>query len=211
MNHTTIRVSLLTLLGGLLCQAQPGNSGDDAGFREIPQKKPVFRDVTNHAQLAEMSRRAVDPMKQMKILEGDDPAKENKPINLLEQSDILCFNGLATLVPKRAIISSPKKYENRYKFVDGSQVVSYQDFFAQNRGWITNIEVSRAQAEGVEGFDEKLTEFIQESSNLIVATYLGGPISVLPPKEPENAEGAEGAEGTETGEKAKPENKPKIR
>ncbi len=199
-------ISLAILGIGLtaMLHAQPGN----ADFREIPQKKPVFRDVTDHAKLAEMSRRAVDPMKKMKIVEGEDPTKQNQPVNLLEQSDILCFNGLATLVPKRAIISAPKKYKDRYKFVDGSQVVSYQAFFAQNRGWISNVEVSRAQAEGVEGFDEKVTEFIAESGNLIVATYLGGPISVLPPKKPD---AAEGAQGTDAGDDTKQESKPKIR
>lgn len=203
---SSLNISLAICGIGLapMLYAQPGNSGD-AGFREIPQKKPVFRDVTDHAQLSEMTKRAVDPMKEMKILEGEDPSKENKPVNLLEQSDILCFNGIATLIPKRAIISAPKKYKDRYKFVDGSQIVSFQKFFAQNRGWISNIEVSRAQAEGVEGFDEKVSEFIEESGNLIVATYLGGPISVLPPKKPDETEGADESQKTEQ------ESKPKIR
>lgn len=173
---------MLTLCPTL--QAQQAN-------RTAGKKKPVYRDVVTHQQLAERTRKAVDPMTKMNVIKADDPSKANQPVNLLEQSDIICFNGIATLVPKRAIISAPKKYKDRYKFTDGSKIVTFPAFYAQNRGWVTSLEVSRKQAEGVDGFDEKTTEFIEESGNLIVATYRGGPISVLPRKELKEGDGAE--------------------
>ncbi len=198
---TTVFLLLAALAPTLLGQNQQQN------FRPIPNKKPVFRDVADHAKIAEMTKRAVDPMKKLTVVENDkDPTKENQPENLLEQSDIICFNGFATLVPKRAIISAPKKYEDRYKLAKGAKFLSFQDFFIKNRGWITNLEVTRKQAEGYNTFDEKTTEFIQESGNLIVATFRGGPISVLPPKDPEDAEDGEEAEDAENQEA----NKPKI-
>ena len=46
------------------------------------------------------------------------------------------------------------------------------------------MEVSRPQAEGNVPIDPKIAESIAKSSNLVVATYQGGPISVLPPKAP---------------------------
>ena len=53
----------------------------------------------------------------------------------------------------------------------------------QNRGWITTVEVSRVQAEGNLAIAEETRERIGKSMNLVVATYMGGPISVLPLKE----------------------------
>ena len=173
---------MLTLYPSL--QAQQAN-------RAAGKNKPVYRDVVTHQLLVERTRKAVDPMTKMNVIKADDPSKANQPVNLLEQSDIICFNGIATLVPKRAIISAPKKYKDRYQFTDGSKIVTFPDFYAQNRGWVTSLEVSRKQAEGVDGFDEKTTEFIEESGNLIVATYRGGPISVLPRKVPTKGDDGE--------------------
>lgn len=146
-------------------------------------KKPVFRDAEDHKSLALKSQRAPNPLKDMKALEGSDPTKENQPVNLIERSDILCFNGMATLVPKRAIIAIPEAYRNRMELQKGSQIVSWADFYARNRGWITNLEVSRKQAEGAEAINEKVEEHIHKSGKVIVATYMGGPISMLPKQE----------------------------
>ena len=63
--------------------------------------------------------------------------------------------------------------------------MSWMDFFTLNRGWITTVEVSRVQAEGNEALAEEISTRIGKSTNLVVATYMGGPISVLPPKVPE--------------------------
>ena len=46
------------------------------------------------------------------------------------------------------------------------------------------MEVTREQAQGAEPFDEKVVENLQKSSIVVVATYKGGPISVLPYKDP---------------------------
>lgn len=117
-----------------------------------------------------------------------DPTKVNQPEDLIATSDFISFSGLTTLVPKQSIICIPKNYADRVKFVPGSKIVIWSDFFLQNRGWIKTMEVTRAQAEGNEPFDEKVKESLQKSSVLVVATYKGGPISVLPPKEPVAAE-----------------------
>lgn len=169
-------------------------------------KKPVFREAANHQSLALKSRRAPNPLKNMTALEGKDPTKENQPVNLIEQSDIICFNGMATLVPKRAIISTPERYKSRCKYVEGAKIVSWTDFYSRNRGWITSLEVTRKQAEGNDLIDEKVSEHIQKSGKLIVATYQGGPISMLPPKEADDVEDAGNQE-----QPAKQNSKPTIR
>lgn len=148
------------------------------------QPQPRYRDVVTHERLAralKMSEQA-DPMKKLTQATGDDPSKVNQPKNLLEQSDIICFGGLATLVPKRAILASPANQKDKLALQPGVRIVGWSDFYAANRGWITTVEVSRIQAEGREPIKEETQESISKSRNLIVATYMGGPISVLPPK-----------------------------
>jgi hypothetical protein len=154
------------------------------------QPKPVFRDAATHEELVLALRKAEqnDPMKVLPQSQGGDPSKVNQPLNLLEQSDIICFGDKATLVPKRAILSAPAKHKDRLALQPGVKIIGWSDFYVLNRGWITTVEVTRAQAEGNAALPEETQERIGKSTNLVVATYMGGPISVLPLKEQPAAE-----------------------
>ncbi len=123
-------------------------------------------------------------MTKLKATTGPDPSKVNQPLDLISQSDIICFNGIATLVPKRAILHIPKNVADRLKFQPGSKIQSWESFYALNRGWITTVEVSRIQAEGNSPLAEDTQKHMVKGGNLVVATMKGGPISVLAPKAP---------------------------
>lgn len=154
-----------------------------------PPVPPRFRDAATHEQISNALRKSSqkDPMKNLPQSVGDDPSKVNQPVELLAQSDIVCFGGIATLVPKRAILSAPGNQKSRLELQPGVKIVGWQEFYALNRGWITTVEVSRIQAEGNLALPEETQERIGKSKNLVVATYMGGPISVLPLKTPEAA------------------------
>ena len=145
-----------------------------------------MRDATTHEQLASRQREVqqADPMLALEPAKGPDPAKANRVPDLLSQSDIVCFGGRATLVPKQAILHVPANFAARLKFLPGAQIQNWAEFYAENRGWITTVEVSRVQAEGNQPMDEAITKRMADSTSLVVATYQGGPISVLPPKAP---------------------------
>jgi hypothetical protein len=145
-----------------------------------------MRDAATHNELSLALRKAdqMDPMKNMVPTKGEDPSLSNRPKDILSDSDIISFKGLATLVPKRAILQIPKNHAGLIKLEPGARIVSWSDFYAANRGWITTVEVSRVQAEGNQPFTEETRKFMGTCRNLIVATYKGGPISVLPLKEP---------------------------
>jgi hypothetical protein len=145
-----------------------------------------MRDASTHEQLAMTYRKASqeDPMRNMQPAKGVDPSTVNQPKDILSESDIICFNGTATLVPKRAILNLPASMQGRLKFLPGSKLMTWTDFYTLNRGWISTVEVSRVQAEGNEALNEEISTRIGKSSNLVVATYKGGPISVLPLKVP---------------------------
>lgn len=145
-----------------------------------------MRDAATHDQLSLKYREAqqLDPMRKLEPAKGVDPSTVNKPVDIVSQSDIISFNGMTTLVPKRAVLHIPKDMEARLKFQPGTRIVGWADFYAVNRGWITTVEVSRSQAEGNAALAEEMEKRIAKSANLIVATNQAGPISVLPLKKP---------------------------
>ena len=152
---------------------------------EEASQKPVFRDAATHDDLVLKLRvnSQDDPMKVLGKSEGKDPYKENQPQNLLESSDLISFQGLTTLVPKRAIIKLPEEFKNRINNPpSGNRVVGWLDFYALNRGWITVVEITRKQAGGREDFAEGVSDQLDKSKNMIVAVFDSGPISYLPYK-----------------------------
>jgi len=147
----------------------------------------VMRDAATPEELAARRAAAKDPILELKQLEEKEKAeapKLVKPPCLFDYTDFLCFNGLATLVPKGAILHMPKSMQDRLHFVDGSSIKTWEDFFPVNRAWITTMEVSRTQAEGNTPFSEETLKSLNKSQMVVVATLQGGPISVLPPKKP---------------------------
>lgn len=146
----------------------------------------AMRDVVGEAQLRAIYQKATLPMaKVLPMAElKEDPTKVNQPEDLLSKSDIISYNGMTTLVPKRAIIQLPESMAQRVGRPDGSRIVSWAEFHAANRGWITTLEVSRAQAAGREPFSKETSETLSKATTMVVATFNGGTISVLPPKAP---------------------------
>jgi hypothetical protein len=154
----------------------------------FPQKT-AFRDAATHDQLVKRLKymESREPMSKLAPATGKDPSKNDQTSDFLKQSDIICFNGVATFVPKRAILATPAKLKDRLAMKPGARIVSWTEFLDLNRGWVNTVEVDRPQAEGNKMMEEEVSERIAKSSNLVVATYKGGPISVLPLKEKEEA------------------------
>lgn len=163
-------------------------AGLSAGQTGCAEETPM-RDAATGEQLNLAYRKAMqeDPMRKLAPAKAADPSVVHQPRDLLSQSDIICFGGMATLVPKRAILHIPANLADRLKFKEGSKIQGWADFFSQNGGWITTVEVSRGQAEGNLALADETAKRVQKSASLIVATYLGGPISVLPLKVPDEA------------------------
>lgn len=155
------------------------------GHAETNSASPM-RDSVTREQLVLMYRQASqnDPMRKMAPAKGPDPSVVNQPKSLISESDTLCFNGAVTLVPKRAVLQTPKNLADRLQYVAGAKLMTWSEFYALNRGWITTVEVSRLQAEGNDPLAAETKKQLVKSGNLIVATFQGGPISVLPLKAP---------------------------
>ncbi len=156
------------------------------------KEKLVFRVAATHDSLSQKLRmqNAVDPMKALEKSEGVDPSTVNQPVSLLDSSDLISYGGITTIVPKRAIMQIPEKYKDRINsHVDGNTIVGWLDFYAKNRGWITTVEISRAQAAGREGFSEEFSEQLSKNTNLVITVLAAGPISFRPYVAEENEGG----------------------
>jgi len=163
------------------------------------EKSTKMRDAVRHEDLAQKLKMSAhnDPIRNLGPAMGkvdEDPAKRVTDRDLVKESTVLNYRGFLTLVPKRAVIHTPANYENRFKPSDDVQVQSWADFFKGNRGWIRTLEVSREQAMGLAPMDEAIMTALQESTQVVVATFKGGPISVMPyvAPEPEETEKTEG-------------------
>lgn len=156
------------------------------GMAQPPVPARQMRDVASQQDVLLERRKALksDPMKHLAVATGEDPSKANRTTDILADSDIISFRGMATLVPKRAILQTPQTYAGYVRMQPGAKFVSWSEFYAANRGWITIVEVRREQAEGNEPVAEETQKFLSTNRNLVVATFKGGPISVLPLKKP---------------------------
>ncbi len=142
-----------------------------------------FRDAATHSQLSLALREArkTNPMKDFKATTLEkDPSTENAPKDIIKDSDILCLNGAATLIPKRAVLNLPDRFAGYFKMKEGAKILTFPAFYAANRGWIMTYEVSIEQAFGKKPFDKKKMKWIKKSGRVVVATFKGGPITVLP-------------------------------
>ncbi|MCB1091277.1 MAG: hypothetical protein KDL87_07095 [Verrucomicrobiae bacterium] len=189
-----------------VARADAAKRGASAGPEAVPADLPV-RDRPSHDELAKALKDSQknNPMRGLPAPRGDgkDPAKAATPPDLLSNSDILCHHGKATLVPKRAILFVPDNYSNRLKFEKGAKIQTFAEFLRTNRDWIKTVEVSRVQAEGGEPLSEDTQQDLEKSTSLVVATYQGGPISVLPPQVPVAPTIDGEAESSDSNDKAK--------
>ncbi len=149
------------------------------------QKRQISEPATHEELAAKLKQQqSNDPLRELARQEGKDPSKENQPQDLLSRSDILCFNGMATLVPKKSILALPAQFAGRVGMQAGARLVGWSEFHAANRGWVTTQEVTLAQARGEQPLAEGMDERLAKSTNVVVATLQGGPISKLQPTPP---------------------------
>lgn len=147
------------------------------------QQKQQMRDAATHEQLAGVlkQQQANDPLRGLPQREGRDPSKENVPQDLISRSDVLCFNGMATLVPKNSILALPPGFADRVGMRPGAKLVGWAEFHAANRGWVTAQEITLGQARGDQPLEKAVSERLAKSTNVVVSTLQGGPISKLQP------------------------------
>ncbi|MFT4175085.1 MAG: hypothetical protein QM627_00380 [Luteolibacter sp.] len=131
--------------------------------------------------LAEIKR--TSPMAQLTQPEADDSHANTPPPaapSLLNESVILTDGTHWAIVPKGAVLHTPKSLQTRISTKPVGSLLSWGDFLNKNRSWLTTQEVNFDQAKGEAPLDAQQVEFWQTRQNIVVAVHQGGPISVKP-------------------------------
>lgn len=151
------------------------------------EKRPTqpMREATTHDALSQSLRmvQQKDPVRNLGPAIGksdEDPSKAYAGRDLIKDSAILCYRGFLTLVPKRAVLHLPDKLKDRFEVQENVKVQTWKDFYQTNRGWIRTVEVTREQAMGQSPMPEEIVAAFENSTAAVIATFKGGPISVLP-------------------------------
>ena len=121
------------------------------------------------------------------------PKPRKKMGTLIERSAILCSGDNWTLVPKEAVLVIPSAYQARVNGKRSGKLISWQQFFARNRGWIHTHSVSIAQARGEVAIPPEQVDTYKRLGRVVVAVCHNGPISVKPHKVDETVAGDPGA------------------
>lgn len=181
-----VLVSLLTLSQGQDATA----SLDRPPMRKAPTNEELI--VQLRASEQEMAlATASKPASSTVDTRSSGPAPD-----LFDTSDILCYNGAFTLVPKTAVLQFPKNLADRLKVQPGAKVVSWLDFYSANRNWITTVEVTKSQAAGAQPLSEQTADHMAKCGKLVVATFEGNPVSLHPVPRPP-AEGPDKTPGAD--------------
>jgi len=165
------------------------------------------RDAATHDELSQSLRMAQqnDPLRDLGPAIGkteEDPSVAQSKRDFVKDSTVLSYRGFLTFVPKRAVLHMPDALSDRIGVQPDVEVQTWAEFYRANRGWIRTVEVTQEQALGHTPLPEGKRKAIENSSSMVVATFRSGPISVLPPKDPEK-EGAN-ATSNEDNPEAKP-------
>jgi len=181
-----VHIAILAGLSTAIASAQPEAGGQNRMLRDVPTNEALMNRLRETQEM--------NPLANHKAVEPEEATEVYRPKSLIENSDIISFNGLTTLVPKGAILAIPDSLNHRIgNHVAGNRVVNWSEFLQANRGWVMQVEVTRDQAHGRTSLPEAVLERKSKTTSLMVATFQGGPIAVLPPK-PEETDEARSAE-----------------
>ncbi|MGL4398640.1 MAG: hypothetical protein ACRCXD_02120 [Luteolibacter sp.] len=142
----------------------------------VPTRSPIPARTTPEA-LAKLQK--TSPIARLK-----QPAKDEVTVarpseqSIIKQSSILHDGTNWTLVPRGAVIFVPNAQKARVDVKPVGNLLSWADFLAKNRSWITTAGVTFEQAAGNEPTLVERSTFWAKQDKVVVAIHHNGPISV---------------------------------
>jgi hypothetical protein len=137
----------------------------------------VVKPRVTAAQIAKLRERSPMPATAPAAPTGFKVARPEHQ-SIIAQSTILHDGKNWTLVPTNAVVFLPEALKSRVNVKPVGHLLSWQDFLAGNRSWITTNEVTFDQAAGAEPLPAERAAFWAQQDKLVVAVHQNGPISV---------------------------------
>jgi hypothetical protein len=98
----------------------------------------------------------------------------------LYKKSIILFDGdNHTVVPMGAVLALPAGYRNRIIDKPEGEFLFWSTFLEKNKKWVGAWEVPMAMARGDAEMSKSVMKQIANDTRVLVATYKGGPITVL--------------------------------
>jgi hypothetical protein len=152
----------------------------------IPNGLPMkLRMRATHEELA--ARRALEAKKEKKPIgvEAAEPGmvkpRKRAVTSLVGRSTVISFGEFWTFVPKGAVLHVPASLQSRVGAKPKGRLLTWADFFARNRGWMTQQAVEISHARGEKEIPEDVVAHYRKGSQVVVATCHNGPISMKKP------------------------------
>ena len=89
-----------------------------------------------------------------------------------------------TLLPQRAVVFLPEKYQRRVVEEAVGKLILWPEFQKLNANWIRILEVSLPIAKGDKPIADAVRKQIESGFHVVVSVYRNSPISLMPLKEP---------------------------
>ncbi|WP_411846806.1 hypothetical protein AAFN60_04575 [Roseibacillus persicicus] len=85
-----------------------------------------------------------------------------------------------TRVPRQSILHLPDQYREMVADAPQGRQVSWIEFLSANKSWLRHSEVTWSQVLAKQPLAKELRENFEKHGCLVIATYQGGPVTVLP-------------------------------
>lgn len=144
----------------------------------VPTHETLAKGRTKSNSLADrLELTAIDPTKIQK------PEPRNRK-GLMARSQFLSHRGSWTMVPKGAVIHVPEAFKDRVVARPKGTLISWQEFYRKNRGWLQAQSVRLSDAKGETPLAPSLFNSFGRQGRVVVAVLHNGPISISQPPAP---------------------------
>ncbi|MGB0991970.1 MAG: hypothetical protein ACPG32_05825 [Akkermansiaceae bacterium] len=134
------------------------------------------------------SRITADELSKAKLAhkQGFDGAEQTSDLpmaaalSIYDNSTILVHGGNHTVLPPRAVLHLPKKYQGKISTHPVGKYIPWPEFYLANRQWLFTYQVTERQALGQDAINENVTVQFQKMNRLVVSLLENHPVSVAP-------------------------------
>ena len=168
MNQRIPPLLLVALLGH-------GSLYGEESATTVLRMRPTHEELENRR--AEAARKE-KPLDWMEAEPAMAKPRKRKAASLVERSTVIGYDGYWTIVPKGAVLYIPASLKPRVGGKPSGRLLTWEDFFARNRGWMARQAVDISHARGEEELPEDVITHFRKGSQIVVATCHNGPISM---------------------------------
>lgn len=174
------RLISITLLLVVTCSGEETPRASGIGLKMIPENTgaPTADVSTDEAFLARRAKATANAPAQRPL------PPQPRAFGLMEMSSAIQSGTGFILVPKGSVLFQPARLNDKRVAKPLGKLMDWSEFMRSNRSWITTYEVTSDQVTGKTPIPPDDMERFQKGGCIVLATFQGGPITVIKPASP---------------------------